>query len=205
VIPAGFYTLRLSGPGACTELPYFELKGPGENILDNMDLGEMQAIDIADFSPSSTYTWRSDAIPGVVYTFMTSAEVEGTRPPVSSGPVRTPSGSRPTVSSHDVVGSALFPFRGTLIGGVSAAGRLTFAYKGKSITSLKAGRYTITVHDKSAASGFMLEKAKTKHVTVSVTGAAFVGTRSASVDLTAGKWLFLPILHGKQTYSIVVS
>ena len=205
VIPAGYYTLRLSGPGACTELPYFELKGPGENILDNMDLGEMQATDIAVFQPSSTYTWRSDAIPGVVYTFTTSAEVEGTRPALVSSGSRILPGPRSTVSSHDVVGSAILPFRGTLVGGVSTAGRLTFAYKGKSITTLKAGRYTIAVNDKSATSGFMLEKANTRHVAVSVTGTAFVGTRSASVDLSAGKWVFVPSLHGKQTRSIVVS
>ena len=85
---------------------------------------------------------------------------------------------------------------------MSAAGRLTLAYKGKSVTSLTAGRYTITVTDKSATNGFMLEKIK--HAAVSVTGVAFVGKRSASVNLTAGKWFFTPRL-GKTTYSIVVS
>ena len=39
---------------------------------------------------------------------------------------------------------------------------------------------------------------------VNITGMTFVGKRSATVKLTAGKWLVLPRL-GKTTYSIVVS
>ena len=42
------------------------------------------------------------------------------------------------------------PFRGTVNASVSAAGRLGLAYKGKSLTRLRAGRYTIAVSDRSA-------------------------------------------------------
>ena len=73
VIPAGYYTLLLAGPGGCSELPYFELHGPGENILNDMDLGEMKATATAYFQPNSTYTWRDNGIPGVIYTFTTSS------------------------------------------------------------------------------------------------------------------------------------
>ncbi len=100
------------------------------------------------------------------------------------------------------MGSALLPRRGTLTGAVSAAGRLTVSYKGKSVTHLKPGRYTIVVTDKSSTNGFMVEKLKYKPVSVS--GPAFVGKRSASVKLTAGKWFFKPAA-GKATYSFVVS
>ena len=48
----------------------------------------------------------------------------------------------------------------------------------------------------------MVEKLKYKPVSVS--GPAFVGKRSASVKLTAGKWFFKPAA-GKATYSFVVS
>ena len=44
---------------------------------------------------------------------------------------------------------------------------------------------------------------KLKHAVMSVTGVAFVGKHSASVQLTAGRWLFIPRL-GKTAYSIAV-
>src|SRR5438128_3676834 len=41
VIPAGFYTVVLHGPGECINLPLFELKGPGVDIQDDMLGGEV--------------------------------------------------------------------------------------------------------------------------------------------------------------------
>ena len=83
------------------------------------------------------------------------------------------------VTSQDVVGSDVVPFRGTLSGGVSASGMLALAYKGKSVGSLKAGRYRIAVTDGSSTKGFVLQK--TGHKAIAVTGAAFMGKRTASV------------------------
>jgi hypothetical protein len=200
VIPAGYYTVLLNGPGGCTYLPVFELKGPGENILDDMRGGEWETYQYdAYFLPNSTYIWRNDANPGITYTFRTSADVVGTaNTQGSSGS----SGKGSTVGSQDIVGSAIHPLRGTLTGAVTAAGRLTLAYKGRSVSSLKVGRYTIAVTDKSSANGFMLQKVN--HRAVNVSGTTFVGKRSISVTLTAGRWLFMPRL-GKTSYSIVVS
>ncbi len=201
VIPAGFYTVLLSGPGGCTAMPHFDLKGPGVVIHDNLNEGETDNFTYnAYFLPSTTYVWSSDAAPAVVHTFVTSAVVEGT-PPVKVGPSGLAAGKHTTVSSSSLVGSAILPFRGTLTGAVSAAGRLTLAYKGKSVASLKAGQYTISVTDNSSTNGFVLEKIKR---VVNITGTVFVGKRSASVDLTAGKWIFMPRL-GQTTYTVVVS
>ena len=47
---------------------------------------------------------------------------------------------------------------GTLTGAVTAGGRLSISYQGKSVVKLKAGRYTISVVDKSATSGFLVQK-----------------------------------------------
>ena len=88
---------------------------------------------------------------------------------------------------------------------MSAAGRVSFAYKGRRVTTLQAGRYTISVIDRGATSGLILENAQTKHPAVRVTGGAFVGRRSLSVDLTAGNWLVVPSLPGGDRYSIVVT
>ena len=200
VIPAGYYTLLLNGPGNCTYLPAFELRGPGANILDDMRGGEWEiSQDSAYLLPNSTYTWRNDANPSVVYTFRTSAEVLGT-PNAATNPA---SGSHSTtISSQDLVGSGVMPFRGTLTGAISAAGRLTISYKGKSVSTLKKGRYTIAVADQSSTNGFLLQK--TNHAALRVSGTTFVGKSKALVTLTVGKWLLMP-QPGKTTFVIVVS
>jgi hypothetical protein len=197
VIPAGFYTVLLAGPGGCTAMPHFDLKGNGVAIHDNLNEGESDNVSYnAYFLPNTTYVWSSDAVPGVVHTFVTSGTVEGTAPNTSG----LESAQHTTVSSSDLAASNVLPFRGTLTGAVSAAGKLTIAFKGKSVASLKAGQYTIKITDKSSTTGFMLQKIKRM---VSLTGPAFVGTRTASVKLTAGTWIVTPQL-GKKTYSILV-
>jgi hypothetical protein len=201
VIPAGYYTLLFFGPGECINLPLFQLRGPGVNINDDMLGGETDVHTLyATFLPNTTYTWRSDRNTAVVYTFRASSDVVGT-PSATGGSSTGSTGSTVKPTSEDITGSAIAPFRGTLTGAVTAAGRLTVAFKGRSVTSLKAGRYTIAVTDKSSTYGFVLQRLKR---TLNVTGTTFLGKRSLSVTLTAGKWLVMPRL-GQTTYSIVVS
>jgi hypothetical protein len=202
VIPAGYYTLTLNGPGNCISLPLFELSEPGVDIQDDMLGGEVDTHALyANFLPNSTYTWHIDRNQSVVYTFKASSDSPGGTVPTGSNSPTSTTAKTPKPTSEDITGSAIMPFRGTLTGGVTAAGTLTLAYKGKSVTSLKAGKYTIAVTDKSSSNGFMVEKLK--HAVLSVTGAAFVGKRSATVQLTAGRWLFIP-RAGKTAYSIAV-
>jgi hypothetical protein len=202
VIPAGYYTLVMNGPGECINLPLFELKGPGVDIQDDMLGGETDTHALyANFLPNSTYTWHIDRNQSVVYTFKASTDSVGGAVPTGSGSSSTSSGKTPKPTSQDITGSAVLPFRGTLTGGVSAAGTLTLAYNGKSVTSLKAGKYTIAVIDKSSSNGFMVEKVN--HAATSVTGLAFVGKHTSTVQLTTGRWLFIP-RAGKTSYSIAV-
>jgi hypothetical protein len=202
VIPAGYYTLVMNGPGECINLPLFELKGPGVDIQDDMLGGETDTHALyANFLPNSTYTWHIDRNQSVVYTFKASTDSVGGAVATGSGSSSTSSGKTPKPTSQDITGSAVLPFRGTLTGGVSAAGTLTLAYKGKSVTSLKAGKYTIAVTDKSSSNGFMVEKVN--HAATSVTGLAFVGKHTSTVQLTTGRWLFIP-RTGKTSYSIAV-
>jgi hypothetical protein len=201
VIPAGYYTLLLLGPGGCAVIPYFELHGPGENVANNLTEGELDNDSVNLYlQPNSTYTWRNRDVPGSVFTFVTSSEVQGTAPPVP-GPKGNQSANHTTVKSTDLVGSDILPFRGTVTAAVNSAGRLSLAYKGKSIGRLNAGRYTIAVTDRSTTSGFMLQKLR--HTAMNVTGRTFVGKKSAKVALTPGKWVFTPS-GGKQAYTIAV-
>jgi hypothetical protein len=202
VIPAGYYTILLVGPGGCSNVPYFELHGPGANIVDNMDGGELSLNSYPTyFAPNSTYTWRDDdTSPPLTFTFATSGEILGTAPAVA-GPTGIAAGKHGTAKSVNPFAPAATPIRGKLTGTVSASGKLTLVLNGKPVTSLGAGTYTITVTDHSTTSGFLLEKAS--HV-VDVTGAAFVGTRTTTVKLIAGMW-FLSSGLGTRTYSIAVA
>lgn len=202
VIPAGYYTLIFSGPGGCTNLPYFHLTGPGTNIVSNMNEGTSQkTTNTANLLPSSTYSWSSDAFPNVLHTFSTSAVVEGAPPSgQTSNGAGTPTGKG--VTYPDIVGSAVVPLRGTLTAAISTAGRLSLAYKGKSVTHLAAGRYTVAVTDKSANAGFVLRKLNKAAVTI--TTSRFMGSHSASVHLTAGTWA-VGVVAGKAIYTITVT
>ena len=201
VISAGYYTFEMIGPGGCASIPQFILKGPGLYLSDNLDGGETDHIEhLVHLLPNSTYTWSNDAFPSVIHTFQTNSTVLGAPPPDASKSGLS-SSKHTTVSSSDLAAAGILPFRGTLTGAVSAAGRLTIAFKGKSIASLKAGQYTISITDKSSTNGFMLQKIKR---VVTLTGPAFVGKRLATVKLTAGTWLVIPHV-GKTSYSIIVS
>jgi hypothetical protein len=199
LIPAGYYTLNLFGPGECINLPLFSLKGPGVNIEDDMRGGEVEkaALD-ATFLPNSTYTWHLDKAASIVHTFRTSSDVTGTQ---TVTPSTTPksSGGKPT--SEDVVGTAVLPARGTLKAAVSARGLVTLSYNGKSVAKLKPGKYTFAVDDHSSTNGFLVMKLGKKPTTV--TGTTFVGKRSAKLSLTAGIWYVMP-KAGKSSYTISV-
>jgi len=189
VIPGGYYSVLLNGPGACINLPLFELSGPGVNIQDDMLGGEVDTHSLPTFfAPNSTFTWHIDRSQSIVYTFRTSSDVVGSASTLT-GSSSTSSGSSSGATSDDIVGSGLTASRGTLAGTVTPAGRVTIAYRGKSISSLKAGRYTITVIDKSSSNGFVVEG---KRKTSTVTGNAFVGKRSVMLNLTPGRWSFGP-------------
>jgi hypothetical protein len=192
-IPAGYYLILLTGPGGCAVYPHFQLNGPGESISDNLTEGETDNVSYnAYLAPNSTYTWRSDAAPSVVYTFTTGPTVMGSPP--STGPLES---SKHTVgTSTSFVGSAVATFRGKLTAVVTAGGKLSLAFDGKTAKSLRAGRYTVAVSDRSKTSGFMLLKAKRS---VDVSGVAWTGKRSLSVTLTAGSWAFAPTLKGAKT------
>jgi len=202
VIPAGDYTVALEQPG-CVQVPSFELQGPGVNIVSNLSGGEVtSATDPATFLPSSTYTWRNDANRAVVNTFVTSSTVVGTPPPSPLGIAASGASTNKPTTNTGVVGADVVPFRGTLEGTVTAAGKLILAFRGRRVTTLRAGRYRITVSEPGAGNGFMLQT--TTHRTVSLPRTTLAGTRTGLVDLTPGRWLFMP-RRGTTAVTVVVT
>jgi hypothetical protein len=186
VIPSGYYTVELSQPG-CVTVPYFALGGPGVQILDDLDGGELQNDSHqVELLPNSTYSWSSNAAPGTIYTFVTSALVVGA-PPTPGAPAGVTTGRGPT--NTDPVGSAL-PHRASaphLSAAVSPDGVASLRRAGARATRLSPSLYTITVADRSATRGFVLQRPN--HQVIVQSGRAFVGVVSVSVRLTPGRWL----------------
>ena len=139
---------------------------------------------------NSTYTYddlRHPELTHVVFTTSStgsSADTSGG----SSGP--STAKSTGSVSNTAIVGSGIksVPFRGTLIGTVNSAGRPTLRRGGKSVSSLKSGRYKIAVEDTTSKGGFIIEGLHRQSVIV--TGSSFVGKHTMTFDLTAGQWVF---------------
>jgi hypothetical protein len=201
VIPAGTYKLLLDDTSEADM--QFDLAGPGVKLVTDMSHAEdPSAAFLETFQPSSTYTYRDDNHPSVVWTFATSAETiassgSGVTTTSSTGSSK-PSGA---TSSTDIVGSAILPYRGKLAGTVSPAGKLALAFKGKSVDKLKGGRYKFTVVDQSSSRAFMLQQIRKRPLTL--TGAAFVGKHTVTLDLKLGQWMFYSPA-GKKQYFIVV-
>jgi hypothetical protein len=199
-IPAGYYTMVISGPmGLPAGLPYFSLTGPKVDVLSNLNEGGLESQTIGlTFLPSSTYTWTDDATPGVAYTFTTSSQVLGTAPSTPTSP-----NAGPPSPSQDVVGSDVVPLRGTLIAAVDASGRLSLTLRGKGVERLVQGIYRISITDRSSTSGLVLAKAG--RAATKLTGVAFTGKRSLSIDLTAGRWSLQGEPGGKPAATITVT
>ena len=101
VIPGGYYSVLLNGPGDCINLPLFELSGPGVNIQDDMLGGEVDTHSLPTyFLPNATYTWHIDRNQSIVYTFRTSSDVVGAATTTGSSSTSSKGGtSRPRKTS----------------------------------------------------------------------------------------------------------
>jgi hypothetical protein len=201
VIPPGRYQVQVTSPQpfaepdlsgatdptlACGGSLSFHLTGPGVNIHTTLEDGDSAADQLQAMFQVGTYTALEDRRPTVarlVFTVASGAASTGggTVPTSSSTTGKT---TKPDVS-NDLVGSALVA---TLSGGVSTAGKLTLTFRGKAVTSLKAGRYTISVLDETSRSGFSIQRlGKTA---TNVTSAKFIGRHTVDVTLRAGQWWY---------------
>jgi hypothetical protein len=200
VIAPGLYNLFMDD-SAAVEGPEFDMRGPGVNFVESMFYGEIPSASFtATFEPSSTYTWRNNEQPNVVFTFVTAASggVSGSGGAGGTGSSTSKIG-KPSV---DVVGSDIAPFRGALDAIVYKSGALSLTRHGKKVTYLKTGRYTFAVDDESGKHGFSLQVLHGKPKTI--TGVAYVGSHDVTVALKPGRWFFFTPA-GKQTTFFVTS
>jgi hypothetical protein len=209
VIPAGSYQLFLNDTSG--SVMQFDLSGPGVSLVTNMTNGEdLAASYVETFQTTAAYTYRDDyqqASPVWTFTTSNATVAAATATAGGSGGGTTPKGTVPqtTTTPRTIVGSpqAAVPFRGTLLGAVSQAGKLRLTLAGKPVSALKAGEYTFTVTDRSKRAGFNVQEIRKGARTV--TSAVFVGTKSLKVDLEAGQWFVYPTFVGTKTFFIVTA
>jgi plastocyanin len=194
-IPPGTYTIRVVDDAVTHN---FHLTGPGVDMTTPVD--EMQTSTwTVTFQPGSTYRFQCDIHSDYMYAvFQTSGTGSsggssggtsgGSSGGSSSGGTSSGGTSSGGSSSGGSSSGPQTTLRGTLAGTVSAAGRLTLGFGGKPVAKLKAGRYKISVADKSRTKGFAVQAKG--HSAITVSGVSFVGTHSVTVNLTAGQWTF---------------
>jgi hypothetical protein len=208
-IPPGTYTVIYDNLGA-DDLAVdhaFHLSGPGINFAPAATV--VQTTFNVTFTAGSTYTLQDDLHPTLESrTFVATNSGGGstdTTTSTSSTPASAPKSTTKAVSNDvvgaDIVKASSLPLRGTLTGAVSAAGKLSLLFKGKTVGQLLAGRYTFVIADRAPKTAFEVQRIKKDPVTV--TGAKYVGTHKLTVPLDPGQWWFFSGA-GKRTYFIVV-
>jgi len=207
VIPPGPYLAIVSSDLLDSKDVYhmYHLSGPGVSLSSELLPCENPApINTVMLQPSATYTYDDLRHPELTHVVFTTAAAGSSSDTSggSSGPATAKSTG--SVSNTSVVGSAIknAVFRGTLTGMVNSAGTLTLHQAGKSVSSLKSGRYRIAVKDETPKSGFTIERRNGQPVIV--TGSSFVGKRTVTFTLTAGQWMFYTST-GKKHHFVVVA
>ena len=184
-----FGNIDLSGTydmTACKGYVQFRLTGPGVTYTTTLDDGDSAySQGKAVFQAGQTYVAQDDVNPGPSKTTFTIA-TSG-----SAGSVAAASSGSTTSTTSSGKGSTVITdltSQGTLNATVSATGKLSITFKGKSFVVLKAGNYILVVNDKSKTKGFTVQKVHKTPTTI--TQAAFVGTKRKVITITSGQWIY---------------
>lgn len=203
--PQGFAEPDLSAAAdpnfACGGSLSFRLTGPGVALHTTLEGGDASAEQFQVTFQVGTYVAQEDrrpTVPGLVLTVASGAGSTGAGS--SSGPTGGGSGSSTKTGVVTKLTPSTAAVRGTLSGGVSTVGKLTLMFKGKTVSSLKSGRYKITVLDETSKKGFTIQALGKK--STKVTGTTFLGRHSVTLSLKAGQWFYYSP-SGKKTYFIV--
>jgi hypothetical protein len=204
VIPPGPYQVIFNNdvPDSRDIQHQFRFQGAGVNLQTDMAAGDdkTELFDVV-LAPSSTYTFADDRQPNLAHVVFTTAST-GSAAGSSSGGTSSGSSSG-TTSNSPVVGSDVkaLPFRGRLAASVGPSGKVTFTAGGSRVVKILSGRYKITVADRTSKGAFVLQHARKPAITLS--GSAFVGTRTVTVALNGGEWTFYSS-PGRQSHFTVI-
>jgi len=170
----------------CRGWVQFQLTGPGINLFSTLDSGcdAFLLLPAQSFKANATYTFQDLNQPAATRT--TLPVLDSGTPPVPTSPFSATTGKGTTIG--DLVGSAVArALRGTLDATLTASGKSALVSKGKSVSTLKAGRYRFVILDQDPKHSFTLvTKGKPKELTTD----PFVGKHSVSVVLSAGEYTY---------------
>jgi hypothetical protein len=204
VIPPGPYMVIVASdvPDSQDIYHMFHLFGPGVNLSSELLPCENPAPVLAvTLQPNSTYTYEDLRHPDITHVvFSTSA---GGSSADTAGLSSRPTTGKTTgsVANSSPVGSAVAKVRGTLAGTIDPTGKPSLNLNGKRVTSLKSGRYKLTIEDRTAKGGFSI--AQLHKPSLTVTSAAFVGRRTVTLTLETGRWLFYSSTAAKHGFVVV--
>jgi hypothetical protein len=195
-IPAGSYQVLVDDPDDTN--PRFTMSGPGVSISSDLNSTGMGIDRPAMFGPYSLQTSSSyrvaDANLGAAVTFATSATASAGGGTSSGGT----SGGGTSGGGGTSSGSSASKLLGTLKASVAVSGKVTLSFAGSAVHSLRKGRYTVSVADRSKQAGFVVGSASVR--AMSLSGAAKTGSSSHTVTLSTGRWFFAPSAGGRKTY-----
>jgi hypothetical protein len=181
-LPPGLYQVVLTAPKNAPSCPMdFKLVGPGVTLEWNFGGEALDAMATETFAPSATYVATDVANPsrGLVV-FSTTAS--GSSSSLVTQLPSTATGKGVTLPG--VVGSALLPFRGTVLVSLPLSGAFAVTSRGRRVTRLQPGRYRLVVTDGSATRG-LAEVSRGGDRTV-LTTSRYTGRRTVTLALTAG-------------------
>jgi hypothetical protein len=195
-LPAGTYTINVDD---ATDIHQFHLFGPGVDRETDVDSVQKQTWTVT-FQAGANYSYQCDLHADIMFGQFSISGGSTSTSTSTSGSSSTSQGQ----SNASVVGStasvASKSFRGALDATVFSSGKLSLSRFGKTVSTLKSGRYTFSVDDESKQSGFTVQRLRT--APVAVTGRAFVGSRDVTIALAPGQWYFYTPA-GKKSYFIV--
>jgi hypothetical protein len=219
-IPSGTYQLVVQTPFPFAEgdsapmLPacdyvQFAITGPNVDFYTDLTVGDAAIEqDTITFQQNATYTAFDRGAPAATrktFTTTTPGTLAGSGAvTTAAGAGGASSGASGSGSTQSALGTPLAqaPLRGTLLGSVSAAGTVTLTDKGKAVTTLRSGRYTVRVVDRSKHGGFTIQEIHKAAKTVS--GVSYTGTRTVTLTLGDGQWFFYTTFLSKKTPFVVV-
>jgi hypothetical protein len=185
----------------CRGWVQFSLTGPNVNLSTTLDVGCDSSLILPPqtFKPSSTYTAVDANQPSVARATFTTAAT-GTPPIPSSTPYDATSGKGDVQQSLLASGSVL----ANLNGSVDSKGIVSLLNRGKSIKTLPAGKYRFTILDKDTKGGFSILGPKSSKVSA-LTSAGFVGRKTVTLRLAAGRWVFYSNVGRQSTFQVTSS
>ena len=187
--PQAFAEVDLSGVSdptlACGGFVSFHLTGPGVNVSTTLDDGDGQSDQHGATLQVGTYTALDDRRPTARYVITVAAGAASTNPGTSTPTTTT---SKPAPAKPKPATSTGGAVLGTLSGSVDTKGKLTLTLRGKPVSSLKSGRYRISVLDETSRSGFTIQKLGAK--ATNVTSKPFLGRRSVTLTFKPGQWFY---------------